>query len=166
MLQPAMADGQHAFVLDAKITSRHWFNGHAASRSPLPMLEPAIALWRQRCRFVEAREWPNIGPLPTRFVEKIRQKNPGAMPPDFKIPDPQVREIRSGAIYSYPLPRELGVDGQLAPGAGLGPHVAVLTISPQHTAELLSSTPVRGRRSGRRCQAAAGAAGSSSIRPA
>ena len=52
-----------------------------------------------------------------------------------------MREIRSGTIYSYPLPRELGVDGQLAPGAGLGPNVAVLTISPQHTAELLSSTP-------------------------
>jgi hypothetical protein len=139
MLQPAMADGQHAFVLDAKITSRHWFNGMPQA-GPLPMLEPALLYGVSDADLLKkgAGEYRAVV---DEVLEKIRQTNPGSIPPDFKIPDPQVREIRSGAIYSYPLPRELGVDGQLAPGAGLGPNVAVLTISPQHTAELLNSVP-------------------------
>jgi len=139
MLQPSMADGQHAFVLDAKITSRHWFNGMPQA-GPLPMLEPALLYGVSDADLLK-KGVAEYRAVADEVLEKIRQTNPAAIPPDFKIPEPQVRGIQSGTIYSYPLPRELGVDGQLAPGAGLGPNVAVLTISPQHTAELLTSTP-------------------------
>ena len=139
MLQPAMADGQHAFVLDAKITSRRWFTG-MPQESPLPMIEPALVYGVSDADLLK-KGVAEYRAVADEFVEKLREKNPESVPPDFKIPDPQVRSIRSGTIYSYPLPRDLGIDGQLAPGAGLGPNVAVLTISPKHTAELLSSTP-------------------------
>jgi len=139
MLQPALADGQHAFVLDAKITSRRWFTG-MPQEGALPMLEPALVYGVSDAELLKkgVGEYKSVA---DEIIEKIREKNPDSLPPGFKIPDPQVRSIRSGTIYSYPLPRDLGIDNQLAPGAGLGSHVAVLTISPQHTAELLSPTP-------------------------
>jgi hypothetical protein len=139
MLEPALADGQHGFVLDAKITSRRWFTA-MSQESPLPMLEPALIYGVSDAVLLKkgVREYRAVA---DEIVERIREKNPEALPPGFKIPDPQVRAIRSGTIYSYPLPRALGIDSQLAPSAGLGPNVAVLTISPQHTAELLNPTP-------------------------
>jgi hypothetical protein len=139
MLQPALADGQHAFVLDAKITSRRWFAGMPQQR-PLPMLEPALIYGVSSAELLK-KGVAEYRAVAGEVLEKIRQKYPRSVPSDFKIPEPQVSETRSGAVYSYPLPRELGVDGQLAPGAGLGRNVAVLTISPRHTAELLNATP-------------------------
>ncbi|HEX3998192.1 MAG TPA: hypothetical protein VHX65_06560 [Pirellulales bacterium] len=139
MLQPALADGQHAFVWDAKIISRRWFNGMPQD-SVLPMFEPAL-VWGVSDADLLKKGIGEYRAVADEIVAKIKQKEPNALAPGFKIPDAQVREVRSGTIYSYPLPRELGVDGQLAPGAGLGKHVAVLTLSPEHTAELLSPTP-------------------------
>jgi hypothetical protein len=139
MLQPALADGQDAFVLDAKITSRRWFTGMPQDM-PLPMLEPALIYGVSDADLLK-KGVDEYRAVANEIVGKIREQDPNSLPPGFKIPDAQVRTVRSGTIYSYSLPRDWGVDGQLAPGAGLGPHVAVLTISPQHTAELLSPTP-------------------------
>jgi len=141
MLIPALADGQGAFVLDAKITSRRWFQGMPSSDSTLPMLEPAFVLGVSDADLLK-RAMAEYRSVADAFVDKIREKDPDSLPPDFKIPDPQVRQTAVGEVYSYPFPRDWAVDGQLAPGCGLSQHLAALTIAPKQSAELLESVPL------------------------
>ncbi len=140
MLLPGLADGQCAFVLDAKLSSRQWFKGMPRSANPLPMLEPALAFGVSDPQLVK-KAFGEYRAVADAIVEKIKQTNPEVLPPDFKLPDPQVRETKNGAVYSYPFAKEVGVDAQLALNAGLGKHVGVLSVAPKHTAELLAATP-------------------------
>jgi hypothetical protein len=140
MLLPGLADGQCGLVLDAKLSSRQWFKGMPRAANPLPMLEPAIVFGVSDPELVK-KAFGEYRSVADAIVDKIKQMNPEALPPDFKLPDPQVRETKNGAVYSYPFAKELGVDGQLAPNAGLSKNVAVLSVAPKHTGELLASTP-------------------------
>jgi hypothetical protein len=47
-----------------------------------------------------------------------------------------------GAIYSFVLPEEWGVDQQIVPNFGVSEHVAVLSASQKHTERLLKATPL------------------------
>jgi hypothetical protein len=127
-------------VLDAKLTSRQWFKGMPRSTAPLPMLEPALLFGVSDPDLVK-KAFGEYRAVADAIVEKIKQTEPDALPADFKLPEPQVRESKNGAIYSYPVSKELGLDSQLALNAGLGKHVAVLSIAPKHTGELLAATP-------------------------
>ena len=140
MLLPGLADGQSGFVLDAKLTSRQWFKGMPRSAAPLPMLEPALLFGVSDPDLVK-KAFGEYRSVADAVLEKIKQTEPDALPADFKLPEPQVRESKNGAIYSYPVSKELGLDPQLALNAGLGKHVAVLSIAPKHTGELLAATP-------------------------
>jgi hypothetical protein len=140
MLLPGLADGQTAFVLDAKLTSRQWFKAMPRSAAPLPMLEPALVFGVSDPDLVK-KAFGEYRAVADAIVAKIKQTEPQSLPPDFKLPDPQMRENKNGAIYSYPFAKELGLDPQLALNAGLGKHVAVLSFAPKHTGELLATTP-------------------------
>ena len=74
MLQPALADGQHAFVLDAKITSRRWFTGMPQD-APLPMLEPAL-VWGVSDAELLKKGVAEYKSVADEIIEKIREKNP------------------------------------------------------------------------------------------
>jgi hypothetical protein len=140
MLLPGLADGQCGFVLDAKLSSRQWFKGMPRAANPLPILEPALVFGVSDPELVK-KAFGEYRAVADAIVDKIKQMNPEALPPDFKLPDPQVRETKNGAVYSYPFAKELGVDAQLALNAGLSKNVAVLSVAPKHTGELLASTP-------------------------
>src|SRR5207244_11411929 len=43
-LIPALADGQAALVLDARLTSRQFIKNLPATEQPLPMIEPAVVI--------------------------------------------------------------------------------------------------------------------------
>ncbi len=140
MLLPALADGQCGLVIDAKLSSRAWFKQMPKSPNPLPMIEPAAVVGVSdpdllKKAFGEYRE------VLDAIIAKIAEKSPDALPPGFKLPDPNVRESHAGTIFSYTFPKELGVDSQLALGGGLNKTVGVLTVSPKHTVELLTATP-------------------------
>ncbi len=143
MLLPAMADGQTGLVLDAKITSPRWFKGMPPGEAPLPMLEPALIFGVSDAELLKkaVAEYRAVG---DELIKKIREQNPDAIPPEFKIPEPQVRETRAGTVFSYHFPQAWEVDAQLAPCMGLNPHVAVVSTVPKYTAELLTKTPFDG----------------------
>ncbi len=140
MLLPSLADGQVALVVDAKLTSRSWFKGMPRSDAPLPMAEPAVVVGVSDPDLLKKAiaEYRSIA---DDAILKFSQLKPGEIPPGFKIPDPQVRETPAGSIYSYPFPKDAGVDYQLAFNAGLGKKVAVVTMAPKHTSELLTAKP-------------------------
>ena len=48
-----------------------------------------------------------------------------------------MKDAKSGTLYIYNLPAELGIDSQLAPNAGLASKVAAVSIMPTHTTQLL-----------------------------
>lgn len=140
MLLPGLADGQFGFVLDAKLTSQQWFKGMPRAAAPLPMLEPAVVVGVSDPELVK-KAFSEYRAVADAVIAKLKEKDPESLPPDFKIPDPQVRDSKNGTIYSYPFSKDLGLDPQLALNAGLGKRVAVLSVAPKHTGELLASTP-------------------------
>ncbi len=145
MLLPALADGQAGFVLDAKITSKHWFEDLPQNDQSLPMLEAALvfgvsdaALLKKACAEYQA--------VTQAAIEKAKQLFPHDVPADFNLPKAEMSEVKTsdgvGSIYWYKLPGDLGIDSQLTPNAGLSQHVAVLSLAPKHTERLLSSAPL------------------------
>jgi hypothetical protein len=146
-LLPALADGQSAFVLDAKLKSRQWYRGLPPTNEPLAVLEPAW-VWgvsdaaKLREAFAEYRSVLNDAIL------SARELGAKTLPP-FQIPEPEDRPVASGVLYYYPnqLLQLFGVDPQFQPAAGLSSDVFVLTISRVHAERLLKKTPLEADRS-------------------
>jgi len=139
MLLPALADGQAALVIDARLQSRQFIKALPATERPMPMIEPALLVGVSdadllRKAFAEYREVIN------GFIDVISQQV--GEPPPFKLPEPKVSEGRSGTIFGYPLPQMWGVDEQIVPNFGLSKAVGVLAITRDHTERLLSPTPL------------------------
>ncbi len=140
---PALADGQCGLVIDAKWKSKQWAKSAPELETALPApelgvvfgvsdadaLRKAMAEYRQIVNdaLAKIRTWPG--------TEKI--------PEDLQIPEPKSEKTKSGTLYYYPLPEELGLDPQVAPMAGLSDKVAVLTASKQHAERLLASHPLK-----------------------
>ncbi len=142
MLLPALADGQVAFVLDAKLTSKQWIQQMPKSDKPLPMLEPAVVAGVSDAALLE-KAIGEYRAIVNEFIAKLRELEPKTDIPDFKIPEPDIRKVAAGKIYAYALPKEWGLDKQIIPNAGLSDKVAVLTISQEHSERLLTSTPLK-----------------------
>ena len=75
------------------------------------------------------------------LLAKIRDKNPGSIPPEYQIPSPESETTADGTVYQFKLPEEAGLDAQIAPSGGVGPHVAVFATSPSLAARILAETP-------------------------
>jgi hypothetical protein len=141
-LLPALADGQFAFVVDAKLKSRQWYRGLPPTREPLAVLEPAC-IWgvsdaaKLRGAFADYRSILNDAIL------SARELGARTLPP-FQIPEPEDRPVASGVLYYYPnqLLQLFGVDPQFQPAAGLSDNAFVLTISRAHAERLLKKTPL------------------------
>ena len=141
MLLPALADGQVAFVLDAKLRSKQWHQALPETDKPMPMLEPAIILGVSDAALLKqaAGEYRSII---NSLIARLHDEKPDQIP-KLEIPEPEVKKVKAGSIYSYPLPPELGVDAQIAPSAGLSEKVLAFTISRSHAERLLTSTPLK-----------------------
>jgi hypothetical protein len=140
MLLPALADGQAALVLDTRLTSSQWFAKMPATDKPLPIIEPAVVLGVSdagllRKAFAEYRTILN------ELIPKVHEGAPNL--PDHQIPEPESRQVKAGALYSYPLPAEWGIDRQIAPTAGISNRVATLAISQKHAERLLTTAPLK-----------------------
>jgi hypothetical protein len=141
MLLPALADGQTALVIDAKLESKHFIQTLPPTPQPMPMLELALlsgvsdeALLRKA--FAEYQAVGNA------LLDALRRIEGSQVPADLKIPDPEVSAVAGGTIYRFPLPKDWGVDPKIAPNFGLSPSVGIFSLSPAHTARLLHPTPL------------------------
>ncbi len=142
MLIPALADGQSAFVLDAKITSPQWHKDMPKLDKPLPMIEPAIVLGVSDADLFK-KAFAEYRSIAQAVVDKVRELDPSAIPAGYNVPKPEQRVVSGGEVYAYVLPAEAGLDKQLLPNAGVGKSVAVASFSPKQTERILSPTPLK-----------------------
>jgi hypothetical protein len=139
-LFPALQDGQFAFVLDAKLKSKHFLAAAPATPEAMPMVEPALAvgvsnadLLRQWC--AEYRKIANEG------IAAARKLN--AEIPPFEIPEPKTTKSTAGTIYYYESPKEWGLTKEIALCFGLSDSVGLVCASQQHAERLLQATPLK-----------------------
>ena len=139
---PAFRDGQVAVVLDAKVSSKQWHQALPETADPLPMLELGLVYGVSDADLV--REGA-VGYFKTiqEVIDTLHEAEPTTIP-DFKLPAPEVREFPEGDVYYYLLPRELGLDKQVAPNAGLSKDTLVLSAIPKTTRRLLAKTTYQG----------------------
>jgi hypothetical protein len=146
MLIPALADGQAAFVLDAKWTSKHW---HKSMKLPqaMPLPEVALVLGVSDAALLK-KAAAGYREVLNDAVVKLRELAPKKEDvPEFKIPQPKSRSIKAGetdaGLFWYPMPDDAGVDPQVAPTAGLSERFLVLTLSNGMAERLLASDPLK-----------------------
>jgi hypothetical protein len=140
MLLPALADGQWAFVLDAKLKSKQWHRDMPPSDKALPLPEPALVIGVKdadllRKAFEEYRQTIN------GLLASVGQLVPGL--PEITLPPAQSKKVKGGTLYYYPIPDVAGLDTQIGPAAGLSKHVATLAISSDHAGRLLTAQPLQ-----------------------
>jgi hypothetical protein len=140
MLLPALADGQVAFVLDAKLKSKQWHMLMPEAEKPLPLLEPALVLGVKDADLLRKalEEYRDIA---NKAFEAIGQILP--IPIELKIPEPDSKKISEGTLYSYSIPEIVMLDPQIKPTGGLSEKVATLTISHEHAIRLLKKSSLK-----------------------
>ncbi|MCB9872807.1 MAG: hypothetical protein H6821_01400 [Planctomycetaceae bacterium] len=155
-LVPAFRDGQGACVLDAKITSEQWHAMLLPSEKPLPMLELGLVYGVSDAGLVKEAATGYFQAV-QKAIDTLHNAEPTTIP-EFPLPLPDSREFPDGMVYYYRLPRELGLDKQLSPNAGLSEDTLVLSFVPKTTVRLLAKTPFRAGGLIEQHQGAAGAA--------
>lgn len=141
MLVPALADGQGALVLDAKLTSKQWHRDMPEAQKPLPLLEPALVLGVKDADLLKKalKEYRQIANELIALAGKFSPEGQAK----FQIPEAQTKESKGATLYSYPAPEESGFDKQIAPTAGVSKSLFVLTLSQEHAERLLRPTPLK-----------------------
>jgi hypothetical protein len=138
---PAVADGQVGLVIDAKWKSKQWSKMLPETPMELPLPEIAVLIGVSDAdKLVKAMS--AYGKLIDDAVDVFRELVPDAPIPEFKFPAPETVKKGTHTLYFYSLPELLGLDERVAPTAGVGPKVAVLTLSHQHAERLLANKPV------------------------
>ena len=107
----------------------------------MPMVEPAIVMGVSDAKLLkqglgEYREVIN------GLIDAVRHVEGSNVPENVQIPEPQTTEGPLGTIYSFPLPKEWGVDEKIVPNLGVSDEVFVFSASRDHTERLLKSTPL------------------------
>jgi hypothetical protein len=141
-LIPALADGQGAFVLDAKWSSKQWLQAVPATEKPLPMLEIGIVLGVSDADKLRKAAGEYLSIADDALVAARSLGNVAGAIGDFRLPKPETAKRPAGTLYFYKLPDDLGLDRAVAPTAGLSDKVAALTLSHAHAERLLASKPL------------------------
>ena len=137
---PAFKDGQSAFVMDAKLTSAKWHEQMPPASAPLPMLEIGLVYGVSDAELVKVASNDYFA-IAREAVNKLHAIVPEAVP-EFTVPPPQAREFPEGTVYYYSLPREWGLDTQIAPNASLSKDFLALSLLPKFGLRLLKPTPL------------------------
>ncbi len=138
LLLPALADGQGAVVINTKLKEKQWHPALPASERDLPLPEMAMVYGVSDAAKLKKG-------VATYFetIQEILDVLHAVMPteiPQVKLPAPQSKELDSGTVYFYTLPKEAGIDKRIAPNAGLSDDTAVLSLLPRFTKNLLTAT--------------------------
>jgi hypothetical protein len=141
MVIPALAEGQFAFVLDAKWKSKAWVQMLPTDQE-MPMLELGLVLTVKDAELLKQgmREYREV-------INGLLDAGRGAAPPGqfppISLPEPQTKKSPTGTLYFYELPPDVPVDRRLMPTAGLSEKVLALSLSQEHADRLLTSTPLQ-----------------------
>jgi hypothetical protein len=148
LMIPALADGQAALVFDGKFTTKQLQKELPEWEQPMPLPELAIVVGVSDANLLKqgVKEYMAIA---REVLEVVKKHDPEAIE-EFKkdmaregieMPQWQVTEGSGYTIYGLPIPEKAGLDKNLLPNAGLSEHVAVLSLSVQHSERLLKKTP-------------------------
>jgi len=140
-LIPALADGQCGLVLDGKLKSKQFCNDAPQTAEALPMAEPALVIG------LASAEKFHRGAIQCRdaingLLRALHDSDPDNVP-ELSIPDPDQATVAGGMLYSYALPSEWGIDGQILPNAALGDQLVCLSASRAHSERLLKAMPLQ-----------------------
>lgn len=141
-LLPAFQDGQVAFVVDAKVSSKQWHESLPENDNPLPMLELGLVYGVSDPTLLKEGAVQYFEVI-QEMIDTLHKAEPTTIP-EYKLPTPATREFPEGAVYYYMLPRLVGLDKQVAPNAGLSADTLVLSAIPKTTRRLLKETPYKG----------------------
>ena len=140
MFLPALADGQWAFVIDAKLKSKQWHRALPPSENELPLLEPALVTGVKDADLLK-KAMEEYRQTINGLIGSVGRLVPGL--PEINVSPPQTKKVKGGTLYFYPIPDAAGLDSQICPAAGLSKHVATLAISLDHAGRLLASQPLK-----------------------
>ena len=140
-LIPALADGQHAFMLDAKWTSKQWCPQMPASAKPLPLPEIGLLLGVSDSNLFDQACKDYLSIL-NEALAKVHELAPDKVP-EIQVPKPELRTEENNKLASWPLPKALGLDQRILPTAGLSDKVAVLAPSKELAERLLKEMPLK-----------------------
>ena len=135
---PALADGESAFVLDARSSLKQLPPPLPVPVEPLPIPAPALvygvsdaALLKQACGGYFALLQETADVLSRLFPEEI---------PAIMLPPPDERDVKGGKLYYYAIPGAAEGETTIAATGGLGAEVAVLSLIPEQAERLLTKS--------------------------
>lgn len=135
-------DGEEAFVLDAKWTSKQWITLLPETDRALPLPEIGIIVGLQDgAKFKQALEGYRL--VVNKMIAKVRELAPPGSVPDFEIPKPETEAREGRATAYYPIPEHWGIDPRFQPTGGMTNKAAVLAMSKGHAERLLFPTPLK-----------------------
>lgn len=132
---PALADGQIAFVIDAKSTTKRPHMAMPSAAEPLPLVEPAIVLGLDDPKLFR-EGMSDLFELADELVDAVREINPDAVPAEYRVPDPVKTKVEGGMLWSFPIAAS-GLDEKVQPSIGVGDDAAVLSFIPVQAGRLL-----------------------------
>ena len=135
---PSLADGQMAFVIDGKSSTKKPHQALPSATEPLPLVEPAIVLGLTDPKLFR-EGMSDLFELADEAVDAVREINPDAVPAEYSVPEPVKTKVEGGALWSYPLTNS-GLDEKVQPSIGVGENAAVLSLVPKQAGRLLLKT--------------------------
>ena len=135
---PSLADGQMAFVIDGKSSTKRLHQSLPSAAEPLPLLEPAIVLGLADPKLFR-EGMSDLFELSDEVVDAVREMNPDALPAEYRVPEPVKNKVEGGTLWSYPLANS-GLDEKVQPSIGVGESAAVLSLVPKQAGRLLLKT--------------------------
>jgi hypothetical protein len=135
---PALGEGETALVLDAKWTSKKWFEGFDQKGKDLPLLEIGIVRTvTDAAKLLKA--FQAYRDLANEVMAKANDF--GANLPEGGLPKPQSKSVSGGTVYYWPLP-PAGQDKQVQPNVALSDKLFTFSLSVKHSERLLAPTPL------------------------
>ena len=135
---PALADGQIAFVIDGKSSTKRPHQSLPSATEPLPLVEPAIVLGLDEPKLFR-EGMSDLFELADEVVDAVREISPDALPAEYSVPEPVKAKVEGGVLWSYPLTNS-GLDEKVQPSIGVGEGAAVLSLVPKQAGRLLVKT--------------------------
>jgi len=135
---PSLADGQIAFVIDGKSSTKRLHQSLPSAAEPLPLVEPAIVLGLSDPKLFR-EGMSDLFELSDEVVDAVREMNPDALPAEYRVPEPVKSKLDGGTLWSYPLANS-GLDEKVQPSIGVSDTAAVLSLVPKQAGRLLLKT--------------------------
>jgi hypothetical protein len=139
-LLPALAGGQTALVVDARLGDKSWFQALPPADGEMKLVQPALVMTTSDAK-KSAEALADYRKLAVELLAQVRLLAPDP-PEEFpEVPEPKTQDTPEGKLVVFPLPEDLGASPRLGFNYGISEQVVAFSLAPEHTALLLKATP-------------------------